>query len=83
MFMVGSVNVGGCSNENHLLTFQTCMTFFLLWTTKEDILKTLSGFVHTMEFNGLQCYLDPKILQNIVCSVEANLHTGLEGQRVE
>ncbi len=69
--MVASINFGGCSTENHLLTFQTHMTFFLLWATKEDILKTLSYFVHTMEFNGLQCYLDPKILQNSLCSVEA------------
>jgi len=34
----------------HLLTltlFQTCMTFFLLWNTKEDILKDV--FVHTLK----------------------------------
>ncbi len=40
----------------HLLTLmsiQTCMTFFLLWNTKEDILKK-KMLVHTIEINGHQ-----------------------------
>lgn len=37
------------------MSFPTCMTFFLLWKMKEDILKSLFvPFVYTMKVNGVQ-----------------------------
>jgi len=39
------------------MSFQTCMTFFLLWSIEEDILRNVPVFFsHTMEVNG-HCYV--------------------------
>uniref|UniRef100_A0A671QBE6 Cadherin domain-containing protein n=1 Tax=Sinocyclocheilus anshuiensis TaxID=1608454 RepID=A0A671QBE6_9TELE len=49
------------------LIFQIYVTYFLLWSLKEDILKNvyLSFYTHTMKVNGPQCYLVSNILQKI------------------
>ncbi len=48
------------------MSFQTCLSLFLLWNTTEDIWENVNVcFVHTMQVNGNQNYLVTNILQNI------------------
>ncbi len=66
--------VGACScfwyispRNVNLLTFvlfQTCMTLFPLWNTKEDILKNVwtVWIVHIMKVNGVQKNTGPRLL---------------------
>ncbi len=74
------------------MSLQTCLHFFLLWNTKEDVLKSVgkqtvldpidfySIFTHTMELNGTQIHLATNILQNnLFCIPQKKLcHTGLK-----
>ncbi len=74
------------------MSLQTCLHFFLLWNTKEDVLKSVgkqtvlgpidfhSIFTHTMELNGTQIHLATNILQNnLFCITQKKVcHTGLK-----
>ncbi len=59
------------------MSFQTCMTFFLLNNTKQDILKKAGNqfwfslisivlFVHKLEVNGIWNCFVTSIIQNIL-----------------
>ncbi len=80
------------SSFTHPQVFQTCMNFFVLPNTKEDIWRKFvtrlfwgtidfhSRKKNTMEVNGAQNCSVSHILQNIFLCVQQNkdIHTGLE-----
>ncbi len=63
--------------HNLLMSLQTGMAFFLLWNTKEDILRNVSVFfVHTMKVSHHQnCWLQHASKYLILCSREESKHT--------
>ncbi len=51
------------------LCFQTCMAYFLLWDTKEDILLTLLYVQNALNFSNYLFFYVPQ---------KKEIHTGLE-----
>lgn len=60
--------IKGSKHLNHLLMAHAILNLYACVSSvehKEDILKKVCVFVHTIKVSELQCCLDPNIFQNV------------------
>lgn len=57
------------SSPPKIISFQTCMTNFFPFENKKGYFEKclLFFFVHLIIVSGVQCYVDPNVLQYFVC----------------